>query len=325
MYFGWGDGVGHMRLDLNLIEIFCCVVEEGSFSRAAEKLRRSQSTVSGHIKNLEDLVDAPLLDRLPRQIVLTHAGRLLYRYGRSIINEKRSAERELKQLLNREAGDLVLCGSTIPAEYLLPPIVASFRKDFPQIRVEIRISDSKGACSDVVAGRVELGFVGAVFEADEIEVRHFGSDELVLVVPNNAEWRNIESITLSELITMPFLAREMGSGTRRALEKMLGYSVDNFNVVGCFGSTGAIKEAIKANIGVSILSILAVAAEIAGGLLRTVRIENMESMKRGFYVVNNKKLSLSPAAEAFLNFALPLAHEAEGVTSDAFQNHCHAS
>jgi LysR family transcriptional regulator, transcriptional activator of the cysJI operon len=296
-----------MRLDLNLLEIFCCVVEEGGFSKAAEKLRRSQPTISGHIRNLENFVGTKLLDRFPRQIVLTHAGKLLYRYGQSILREKGSAERELKQLLNREAGEIILCGSTIPAEYLLPPIVASFHKKFPNIRVEIRISDSKEACADVSQNRAELGFVGAIFEAEEIEFRLFGSDELALVVPNTAEWRNVMSISLDALAEKPFLARETGSGTRKALEKMLGYSLDRFNIVGCFGSTGAIKEAVKANIGVSVLSVLAVATEVASGLLKIVKIEDMESMRRDFYVVSNKKMSLSPGAEAFLRYVLPEA------------------
>ncbi len=298
-----------MQLDLYLIEIFCHVVEEESFSKAAEKLRRSQSTISGHIRNLETSIGTPLIDRFPRQIVLTHAGKLLYRYGRSILSEKKAAERELKQLLNRETGDLVLCGSTIPAEYLLPLLVASFREKFPGIKIEIRISDSKAGCADVVSGRAELGFVGAIFDADEIEIRRFGSDELALVVPNTGEWRNTESIKLSELVTKPFLARETGSGTKTVLEKMLGYSLDRFNIVGCFGSTGAIKEAVKANVGVSVLSVLAVATEIAGGLLKTVKIEDLGTMRRDFYVVHKKKLTLSPAAEAFLNYAIQAANE----------------
>lgn len=298
-----------MRLDLNLLEIFCCVVEEGGFSKAAEKLRRSQPTISGHIRNLESFVGAKLLDRFPRHIVLTQAGKLLYQYGQSILREKESAERELKQLLNREAGEITLCGSTIPAEYLLPPIVASFHQRYPHIKVEIRISDSEEACADVIQNRAELGFVGAIFESAEIEFRLFGSDELALVVPNTAEWGDIKSITLDALTAKPFLARETGSGTRRALEKMLGHSLDRFNIVGCFGSNGAIKEAVKANIGVSVLSVLAVATEVAGGLLKIVTIEDMKSMKRDFYVVSNRKMSLSPGAEAFLRFVLPAAKD----------------
>ena len=302
-----------MRLELNLIEIFCCVVDEGSFSKAALKLRLSQPTISGHIRNLEDFVGAALINRLPRKIVLTRAGNLLYKRGRSILNEKRSAIRELKQFLNNELGDIVLSGSSIPSEYLLPHIVASFRENFSNIKVEIRISDSKGSFTDVLLGKAELGFVGAVFDHDEVEYRHFGSDELALIVPNTAEWRNVSSIRLNDLTQKPFLARENGSGTRRAFEGMLGYSLDHLNVVGCFGSMGAIREALKANIGISVVSVLSVGAELKSGLLKVVKIKEMESMKRDFYAITNRKLSLSPAAKAFLEFAVPAVESIEDV------------
>jgi DNA-binding transcriptional LysR family regulator len=292
-----------MRLELNLVEIFCCVVEEGSFSKAAEKLRLSQPTVSGHIRNLETLVGIKLLDRLPRGIALTHAGKLLHTHGITIRNEKESAIRALQQLLNSEHGDLLLSGSTIPAEYLLPPIIASFHTHFPRIKAEIRISDSEQACADLLAGRSELGFVGAAFDSKEIEFCHFGWDELALVVPNTPEWHRVESIALEELVARPFLVREPGSGTRKAFEKMLGHSLDKFNVVGCFGSTSAIKEALKARLGVSVLSVLAVATELAGNLLKRVQIQGVESMRREFYVAKKKKTSLSPIAEAFLEHA----------------------
>ncbi len=290
-----------MRLDLNLVEVFCCVVEEGSFSKAAQKLLVSQPTVSGHIKNLESFVGVPLLDRLPRQIVMTRAGELLYRHGRAILLEKKSAIRELKRFVNHLEGGLFLCGSTIPAEYLLPPIVASFHGRFPGVKVEVRISDSKRACDEVLAGDAELGFVGAKFEAVGIEFRHFASDELALIAPNTKEWQGVESVTLDQLADKPFLSRESGSGTRLTFERMLGRPIDTLNVVGCFGSTNAIKEALKAHLGVSVLSTLAVGWELGRGLFKVVKIEGLESMKRDFYVVINKKLSLSPLAECFLD------------------------
>jgi len=294
-----------MRLELNLLEIFCCVVDEGSFSKAAERLRLSQPTVSGHIRNLENFVGTPLLDRLPRKIVLTQAGKLLYRRGQSILSEKKSAILELRQLLNHEQGELILSGSSIPSEYLLPPIVASFRERFPNIKVEILISDSRGSTTDVLSGKAELGFVGAIFDEAEIEYRYLGSDELALVVPNNEEWRDVESIKLNDLITKPFLVRESGSGTRRAFEEMFGYSMDRFNIAGCFGSMGIIREALKANIGVSVISLLSVSEELARGLLKVVKIEDIGSMKREFYVITNRRLSLSPIADAFLKCAVP--------------------
>jgi len=289
-----------VRLDLNLVEVFCCVVEEGSFSKAAEKLLLSQPTVSGHIKNLEMFVGTPLLNRLPKQIVMTRAGELLYRHGRAILSEKKSAVRELTRFVNHLEGGLVMCGSTIPAEYLLPPIVAAFHQRFPGVKVEVRISDSKRACEEVLANNAELGFVGAKFEVVGIEFRYFASDELELIAPNTKEWQDVESISLDEMARKPLLLRESGSGTRLTFERMLGRRVDTLNVVGCFGSTNAIKEALKARLGVSVLSTLAVSWELERGLFKVVKIKGLESMKRDFYIVINRKLSLSPLAESFL-------------------------
>jgi DNA-binding transcriptional LysR family regulator len=261
--------------------------------------------VSGHIKNLEVFVGAPLLDRLPRRLALTRAGELLYAHARAIVDEKEAAIRELKRFLNHLEGALVLCASTIPGEYLLPPALARFRGQFPRVKVEIRISDSKAVCHEVLAGRAELGFVGARFEAAGIEFRHLASDELALVVPNTQKWRNVDFVTRAGLRKLPFLVRESGSGTRSAFEKILRQSVESLNVVGSFGSTSAIKEALKADLGVSVLSLRAVATEIAAGLLKPVQIRGFKSMRRDFYVVVNRRLSLSPIAAAFLECMIP--------------------
>ncbi|HWX42961.1 MAG TPA: selenium metabolism-associated LysR family transcriptional regulator [Blastocatellia bacterium] len=299
-----------MRLELNLIEVFCAVYEECSFSKAAGRLRCSQPTVSGHIKNLENYIGARLFDRLPRRIVPTRVGDVLYRRGRAMLNEKEAAINELMKFLGAIEGSLALCSSTIPGEYLLPRIVASFHGKYPGVSIEIRISDSEAVCRDLLEGSCELGFVGARPDMLGLEMRPFASDRLALVVPNDAEWSRVRSIDLDSLGTKPYLAREPGSGTRSEFEKITGRAIDRFNVVGYFGSTTAVKEGIKAGVGVSVLSMLAVKFEIEAGLLKTVDIEGAEAMERDFYAAYNKNLTLSPVAEAFLDFATasPLAN-----------------
>src|ERR1051325_7318728 len=101
-----------MRLDLSLVEVFCTVYEEGSFSKAALKLKLSQPTISAHMKTLEEAVGTRLLNRLPRSLVATEAGKILYRHGRRIISEKEAAIKELSKLLNRVEGPLTVCAST---------------------------------------------------------------------------------------------------------------------------------------------------------------------------------------------------------------------
>lgn len=293
-----------IRLDLNLVEIFCHVYEEGNFSRAAQKLHLTQSTVSGHIKNLEKYIGARLFDRLPRRIVPTQAGQILYRRGRSILDEKEATIWELKNLLNCTEGSLTICGSTIPSEYLLPQIIVKFHARFPGVRIQLRISDSQTTCNEVLSGKVELGFAGAKLEAVGLEFHLFAADELVLAVPNTQEWRGITSITPDLLATKPFLAREAGSGTRIGFEKQSGLTLDDFNVVGYFNSANAIKEALRAGLGVSVLSLLAIKSEIASGELNTVQIEGIGKIQRDFFAVINKKLTPSPIAAAFLDCVL---------------------
>ncbi|HEY2933988.1 MAG TPA: selenium metabolism-associated LysR family transcriptional regulator [Acidobacteriota bacterium] len=293
-----------MRLDLGLLEIFCHVYVQGSFSGAARKLRLSQPTISGHIKNLESYLGTTLFDRMPRKVVPTQAGRLLYRHGQSILNQKEAAIQELKQFLNRLDGSLEIAASTIPGEVLLPRLMAAFHDDYSAVRLQLKISDSEQVGFAVLNGDAELGFAGAKLDTVGLQYQNFATDEMALIAPNTGEWRRLRSITLEELRTRPFLAREKGSGTRRTFETKVGLSMDQFNVVARFGSTGSIREALKVGLGVSVVSVRAVEAEIKNGLLRRIQIRNIPPLKRDFYVVTNRQLTLSPIAEKFLEYAL---------------------
>lgn len=289
------------RLDLYLVEIFCCVYDHSNFSKAAKKLRISQPTISGHIKNLEDQVGLRLFDRLPKRVVPTRAGELLYDHGRLILKEKEAAIRKLSKFRNCLEGPLLIHSSTTPGEYLLPKVIASFHDQYPNVPVEMRISDSKIACDEVLKGKAEIGVVGGKFDSDELEFHHLTSDHVVIVVPNNNKWRNVHCISLSTLAKTPFLAREEGSGSRSAFEKEIGSNLNDFNIVGCLGSANAIKEGIRANLGLSTLSLLSVQDEINSGVFKTIPIEGLKPIRRELFTVINKSLTLSPIAEAFLN------------------------
>ncbi len=290
-----------MRLDLALLEVFCTVYEEGSFSKAALKLRLSQPTVSGHVKNLEEAVGARLLDRLPRNAAPTEAGKILYRRGRSILNEREAAIKELGKFLNCVEGSLSVCASTIPGEYLLPQLIADFHAKYPGVNIELQISDSKDVCDRVLAGTAEVGFVGARFDTVGLEFRKFASDTLGLIVPNNDEWKDIASITLDDLAGRPFLSREEGSGTRATFERAVGCELEGFNIIGRFGSTNAVKEGLRAGLGISVLSLLAVAPELSRGELKVVEIEGSGAISREFFMVLNNHLTTSPIVDAFIN------------------------
>ncbi len=293
-----------MRLDLSLVEVFCCVYEEGNISKAAVKLHVSQPTVSGHIKNLETYIGTKLFDRLPRRLAPTRAAQLLYRRGHAILKEKEAAMQDLERFLHRIEGRLVISGSNIPGEYILPQLVADFYTQFPAVKIELRISDPKVVCNEVLSGEAELGFSCSKIDTIGLEFRPFASGGMALVVPNNGAWKRARSVTPERLAAEPFLTRELGSGMRTAVEEKLGRTLDEFNVVATFGSNGAVKEAIKAGVGVAVVSLLSVKDELASGEMKTVEIEGINISPSDFYSVTNKKLTLSPVAETFLACAL---------------------
>ena len=293
-----------MRLDLRLLEIFCCVYSERSFSKAGEKLLLSQPTISGHIKNLEDQLEVKLFNRLPRTIVPTQAADILYRHGQAVLSEREATLQELQQFLNRLSGSLVLSASTVPGEYLLPRVMASFHSLYPGVKLEVKITDSSRACREVLDGSSELGCVGARIEDADLQFRRFAEDELVLLARKDEDRVPAESISLDQLLLQPFLARELGSGTRMVFEKSVGSSLDRFNVVASLGSNNAIKEGLRSGLGLSVVSLLSVRRELERGLLRTLSIEGVEPMRRDFYLVVNRRLKLSPIAETFLKHLL---------------------
>ncbi|RMG50821.1 MAG: LysR family transcriptional regulator [Acidobacteria bacterium] len=298
-------------MDLRLLEIFCCVYEERSFSRAAQRLHLTQPTISGHIKSLEEYFGISLFDRLGREVRPTRAGELLYEHGHRIVDMKRRAIEGMHRFLGRLEGDLHLSTSTIPGEYLLPSMLGRFRKRYPHIRVAMTISDTQAVIAQVERGDIEIGIVGARVNDSTLQFREFATDRLILVAPRTDRWDRIRALSLDQLRNEPLLIREPGSGTRIVLERTLaryGYQLGDFNVVAQLGSTTAIKEAIKANVGLSILSHLAVQTEMAAGLMKAIRIREIKRLERHFFIVTNRRRTKSPLSEAFLEFLASSPH-----------------
>ncbi|HEX2122074.1 MAG TPA: selenium metabolism-associated LysR family transcriptional regulator [Thermoanaerobaculia bacterium] len=289
-------------MDLKLLEIFCCVYEEGNFSRAADRLNLSQPTISEHIKSLETFFGTPLFDRLGRTIHPTGAGEVLYARGRAIVELKQSVIDAMHHYLDRLEGELRIGASNVPGEYLLPRVIGRFHHSHPRIRVQVMIGDSEQIIEGVVDGRYEIGFVGSRPRQPGLELRKFASDRLVLAVPAGA-WNGAGAMSLEDLRKMPLLIREQGSGTREELEKRLhdrGAALADFNVVAELGSTAAIREAIKAGVGAAIVSHLAIADDVAAGAMTVVPVREIGTLERDLYLVTDPRRVASPARTIFL-------------------------
>jgi DNA-binding transcriptional LysR family regulator len=291
-------------MDLRQLEVFAGVYELRSFSRTASALRLTQSTVSEHVRLLEEELGTRLFDRLSRETVPTRAGELLYGYAKQMLSLRSEARQALDQFLGQVTGTLLVGASTIPGEYVLPPIIGRFRERHPRVSITLQISDSRGIVQSVLDGQVDVGVVGADPSGRGLEVKPLMPDELIVVVPAGHAWEGRSAATLDELRSESLIVREPGSGSRQTLEDALeaaGRSLLDMHVVAEMGSTGAIKQAVKAGVGVSVMSSRAVEDECRLKLLACVKLQDVP-VTRHFYVVTHASRSRSPLCRAFLEF-----------------------
>ncbi|MGD8254193.1 MAG: selenium metabolism-associated LysR family transcriptional regulator [Syntrophobacterales bacterium] len=293
-------------MDLRKLEVFCKVYELKSFSRAGKACLLSQPTVSEHIRYLETHLDVRLFDRLGREVVPTRAGEILYKYARRMLILKREAGQTLERYRGKMSGDLELGGSTIPGQYILPSLIGRFRENFPDIFIKLLIGDTMKITTMVLDGQLELGVVGAKIKSNKLQFKQLFDDELVLAVSPNHRWAKRSAIRLEELPEAPFIMREQGSGTRMTMLEIFeqaGLDSQEFKVVAEMGSTDAIRQAIKAKVGVSILSRRAIADELQFEQLCHVPVKGL-SLARHFYLVTHNKRSRSPVGQAFVDYLI---------------------
>ncbi|HXG03396.1 MAG TPA: selenium metabolism-associated LysR family transcriptional regulator [Candidatus Binatia bacterium] len=291
-------------MDLRRLEVFAKVAELGSFSRAAEALFLTQPTVSEHVRALEDELGLPLLDRLGRGAVPTPAGQLLLGYARRILALSREARQAIEQFQGRMSGQLTVGGSTIPGEYVLPALIGSFKAKYPDILISLLVGSSRQVSEWVEEGRVEMGVVGARPTSRSLHAQALIADELVVVVPAGHPWAGLDTVTLADVKAQPLVLRERGSGSREALERALGEvgaDLSGFRIAGEMGSTQAVKQAVRAGVGIALISKRAVADECRAGLVSCLKVADL-TVARSFFLVTHRDRTRSPLAQAFLEF-----------------------
>lgn len=298
--------------ELRHLEIFCKVLELGSFSKAAEEVHLAQASVSERVANLERMVGTRLLDRLGRQVAPTKAGERLHRQALTLLEMKRSICMDMEAFLGLYRGEIRLGGSTIPGEYLLPAVLARFREQYPQVTVRLEIGDTGRVHQGVLEGRFELGVAGYRSKDTRLVHEALWEDELVLAIPANHRWVGRESLSFEEIMEEPLILREEGSGTQKSLEDHFrhdtGNRIDALQVSARLGTSTAVKEAVKAGLGAAFLSHHALATELQQGIIRTIRL-NDRRIKRRFYMIRDRRRTASPLCEAISAFLIRTVKE----------------
>jgi len=249
------------------LEALVLLVEERTFARAAQRMNLTQPSISKHIKNLEGLINAAIIDRGHAGIVLTNEGKILYAYARRILKLREEAREKIVHTRDTSFRHIFTGASTIPGSYILPRALSVLKDRYPQLMAHIRSGDSHDILEMVAAEQVEIGFIGQGTPDKRFCCEPIWKDTLVLVAgKDHAAAYSRENTDLADL---PFIGRELGSGTRSTIETRLKTTGNGsgLHIVSEMGSSEAVKEAVLADLGVSILSVHAIRRELEQGLL----------------------------------------------------------
>lgn len=293
-----------MALNFHQLHIFYTVSEKGSFSGAAQALHMTQPAVTMQIQSLEDYFGAKLFLRTTKKIELTEAGRALLPFAKRSIELMRETETGMSRFTHMLEGRLQLGASLTIGEYILPRLLGPFGQEFPHISVSLKVMNTAQILEEIMQHQLTFGLVEAPIEHPDVLLEPVLSDELLLVLPAGHELAQKEEITLEDTLRYPFVLREKGSGTRRVMEEELlrrGLDLSDMKILMELGSTGAVKSAVEANLGLSILSQSSIKHELALGVLAARSIQGIRFV-RSFYSIHLKSALLPISAVTFLTF-----------------------
>ena len=280
-------------MEFDQLRTLLAVLEHGGFTRAAEALGLSQSTVSFHIKSLEKSLGTRLLDRGRDGVRATVHGTTLARYAGRMLDLRQQAASSLGALDTGVVGRIDVAASTIPGEYLLPEVLAQLRRTHPGVSVSVHVGDTSRAVGSLREGVVDLAITGSPSGERKIEETAIDQDTIVLV-GSQPPPEGFEGLHCT-----PLVLRREGSGTRAAVADVLARALDGGESGPTIevGSTEAAKRCTLAGLGLAFVSQRAVARELAAGVLFVYPLAGLPAT-RTFYLATVRGVTLSPAAAA---------------------------
>jgi len=293
-------------MDFRQLEILVSIVETGSFSRAGERLYMSQPTVTSHINCLERELEQQLLIRSNKGVRLTESGKLLYEYAVSALDHRE--EILLKLSKNHPgAGQLRIAASSVPAQYLLPDLLSSFRRSHKEMRINMVFCDSVEVGRKLMEQQADIGFSGCCAFDGECEYLPIATDRLVVITPTTSPYSELaknECFPLDLLLSEPMIVRESGSGTRREFNNYLqkvqpGASP---NILAVMEDYLAIKNAVSAGMGVAVMSERSVEDYVRLGYVWAFPL-GAEAV-RNLYLLRRKKTRLLGITKEFYQFVI---------------------
>ena len=297
-------------MDLSQLEVFLAVARERRFSRAAERLYRTQSAVSQTIHKLEDELGAPLFDRSSREGVLTDAGTVLQDYAEKLLNLRNDAREALVEVRELHRGKLVLAANELTVLYLLP-ILSEFRRLHPMIKITVQRALGSQIPGDVLRHNVELGLLTYDPQEPQLHSVVVYRDELAFVVPPTHPLASEKQVSIRQLGAESFIAHIVSSPYREKVIQAFRRHKTPLHMVVELPTLQAIKRFLVMGNGVALLPEISVEGELARGELIQIPVRELR-LHRKLRLVYRKEASLSHAARAFLTLAEAAALERKG-------------
>ncbi|EHQ51050.1 LysR family transcriptional regulator [Ectothiorhodospira sp. PHS-1] len=286
------------------LQVFYTVARLLSFTKAAEALHMTQPAVTFQVRQLEEHFNTRLFDRTHNRVSLTEAGRTAYGYAERIFEAYTEMDNAIREITGDVTGALTLGASTTIAEYMLPALLGNFKKKYPEVNLRLKVSNSEGIVSMVENNIIDLGVVEGPVSNRNLQVEMCRLDQLVVIVPPSHPLAKKGCLSIEEILPFPFICREEGSGTREVImDYLVAQDVDRNGLAICLelGSPEAIKGAVEAGMGISILSRSTIDKELA--LERLVGIPLEPPLTRQFSFVHQRQKFRLRAMEELLSFA----------------------
>ena len=289
-----GDG-----MELWQLEVFTAVAEEKSFSRAGQRIGRTQPAISSAIKLLEGELGEPLFDRRGRTVRLTGAGELLTEYAKRLLSLREEAVLAVGELRGLSRGTLRLGANETTCLYLLPEVLSAFTQAYPQVQVDIHRAITRSITERVVEGKLDFGIVTLPIKNSRLEAITIHRDEMALIVGPGHALSSRRSVKMSDLEYAPFILHKIGTTTRERLVKHFNDGGVRIKVTMELASIETIKRFVSIGMGISIVPRLCIAKEIEEGSLKALSIRDAR-FQRKLGLIYNKDRYQSQAARAFL-------------------------
>lgn len=284
--------------------VFIEAAECGNFSEAGRSLHLSQPAISQKIENLQKHFGTKLFIRDGRKMRLTEAGQALKPLAKELVHSARRLDETMVSLQGEVIGEMTVGCSTASGKYLLPGLIASFIKIYPNVRINVQVTNRESVLDKLIIGDFALGVSSKQIHHRDLEYHNFFKDDVILIVPKGHRWENMPHIFPEDLLTEPIILREEASGTREVAFNALAerkFYPDMLKVIMELGNAEAIEMAVEQGIGVAFISRLAAQRGLELGYISEIMIDGM-TLKRDLFLTRNLRVPSTKAQVEFWNF-----------------------